>query len=165
MNLGYSNLTSTSLTLLWEPPPPLHRNGPIVNYLINLTEIPTHNSTAFWSNSTSLLLEELSIFTAYSFSVSAATSVGFGPVSEHFLFVTAEDGEYVNLCACCVSTNACLINLNVFSINYIMYLTRVSFILKFGFCGKRCNTVKPVLYSETTCIKRPLRDVPKVSAQ
>lgn len=92
VELGYNSPSPSSLVLQWQPPPILHRNGLIINYMVQFTEISTHNSSTFFSNSTSMEVEMLSAFTAYSFSVSAATAIGFGPMSEHLIVLTAEDG-------------------------------------------------------------------------
>ena len=92
VGLNYSNPLPDSLTLTWRPPPPQHQNGDIVNYLIDFTDLASINSTVSITNSTSLDVAGLQPFTSYAFSVSAATAVGFGPASEHFIVQTAEDG-------------------------------------------------------------------------
>lgn len=86
-----SNLLPTSATLLWSPPPEEHQNGDIVNYLVEFISLGAHNGSAFFTNSTSLDVAMLRPFTSYSFSVSAATAVGFGPASQHYTFKTAEE--------------------------------------------------------------------------
>ena len=95
--LRYENLTSTSFTVLWQPPPLEDQNGAILNYKINFTELSTHNYSLSYTNLTSHEVEMLDPFTSYVFSIAAATAVGFGPLSRHFLVATEEDGM---LCAC-----------------------------------------------------------------
>lgn len=87
------SVTSTSFILLWEPPLAEDQNGVITEYMVNFTQVHSHVYTLFLTNSTSLDVTMLSPFTLYSFSVSAATALGFGPASEHFQVRSAEDGE------------------------------------------------------------------------
>ncbi len=93
MELNYNNTLPRSVTLLWGPPPAEHQNGNIVGYRIEFITLSPHNSTQFFTVSTSLDVALLDPFTSYSFSVTAATAVGFGPESEHAELQTAEDGE------------------------------------------------------------------------
>ena len=93
VNLSFSKLMITSLTLLWCPPLPDDQNGVILNYMIEFVGLQAHNSSIFITDSTFLDIAELQPFTSYSFSVAAATAVGFGPASEHHMVQTTEDGE------------------------------------------------------------------------
>lgn len=86
----------TSFTILWSPPLPDDRNGVIINYKLSFTELGTHYSTVFFTNSTSHEVMMLDPFTFYAVSIAAATAVGFGPLSQHFPVQTAEDGMSSN---------------------------------------------------------------------
>lgn len=100
MDLRYENLTPTSFTLLWQPPPPDDQNGNIINYMVNFTELHAHNFTLILTNTTSLEAEMLVPFTTYACSVAAATAIGFGPYSQHLVIQTAEDGNCIVLSLC-----------------------------------------------------------------
>ena len=95
--LTTANPLPNSVTLEWGPPPLEYQNGDIINYMIEFMELGSHNSTIFFSNSTFLNVAALQPYTTYSFSVSAATALGFGPASEHQLLQTAEDGRLMGL--------------------------------------------------------------------
>lgn len=79
--------------MVWQPPLPDDQNGVIINYKVNFTEVGSCIHTLYYTNSTSYEVMMLHPFTFYSFSVAAATTVGFGPPSQHFLVKTAEDGK------------------------------------------------------------------------
>ena len=61
--------------------------------MVELVGLQAHNSSIFFTDYAFLDIDELQPFTTYSFSVVAATAVGFGPASEHHMVQTAEDGE------------------------------------------------------------------------
>lgn len=93
LELSHRNVTSTSFTLLWKPPLPENQNGQLTAYMVNFTNINSHEFQIFTTNSTFLDITLLDPFTLYSGSVSASTAVGFGPASEHHFIQTAEDGK------------------------------------------------------------------------
>jgi receptor-type tyrosine-protein phosphatase Q len=84
---------SHSISLHWEPPLPVDRNGRIVSYLINMTAIETGETFEINTTYTILSLSLLTPFTAYEFVIAASTAVGLGPFSEPISVLTPEDGK------------------------------------------------------------------------
>ncbi|XP_078233068.1 phosphatidylinositol phosphatase PTPRQ isoform X1 [Pogona vitticeps] len=72
---SYKNLSSTSVMLSWDPP--AKPNGIIISYDLKLHG-PERNES-FTSSNNSVILEDLSPFTLYSFFASARTVKGLGP--------------------------------------------------------------------------------------
>ncbi|XP_062838740.1 phosphatidylinositol phosphatase PTPRQ isoform X3 [Anolis carolinensis] len=82
---SYKNLSSTSVMLSWDPP--VQPNGIIINYDVRL-QGPERNES-FTTSNNSVILEDLSPFTLYSFFASARTVKGLGP-SSVLMFSTDE---------------------------------------------------------------------------
>lgn len=85
-------LSSTSVSLSWDPPPPESQNGIIVSYQLNITSLETGLSIVQASISTTIDITGLSPYTTYSCIVAAETSVGIGPYTTILTFTTDEDG-------------------------------------------------------------------------
>lgn len=85
---SYKNLSSTSVMLTWDPP--IQPNGIIMTYELQL-QGPEINSSFSTSND-SVILEDLSPFTLYSFFASARTIKGLGPYAL-LKFSTDESGK------------------------------------------------------------------------
>ena len=85
-------MTSSSVTLLWDPPIPDDQNGVIVSYVIKFVNLNNNDIFELNTSSESLLVSMLAPFTDYVWSVSAATAIGFGPFSEYLQTRTHEDG-------------------------------------------------------------------------
>lgn len=90
--LNVTEITSSSVSLMWQPPPLLLRNGVIREYKINLTEVDTGRTLVFYSPTTDITITALHPFYIYLCRVGAFT-VEYGPYTESFLFTTLEDGE------------------------------------------------------------------------
>ena len=93
INVGVSNLTSSSLNATWEPPLPASRNGVIIGYFINVTVIEDSITIQLVSSTTSLVVNSLEPFTSYTIAVAAQTTVATGPYSQAVSVMTMEDGE------------------------------------------------------------------------
>ena len=93
MNIVATSTDSRSITLHWEPPLPLDRNGRIVNYLVNMRVIETGEMLEINTTFTTLDLFLLTPFTTYEFVIAASTEVGPGPFSEVISVLTPEDGK------------------------------------------------------------------------
>ena len=91
-NVSGLALSSSSLILSWSPPPLAERNGIIVEYRINITEVDTGNVLSLVTYSTFVIVEFLHPFYTYASIVSAVT-VDEGPFSEVFIVTTPEDGK------------------------------------------------------------------------
>ena len=73
-------LSSTTLAIVWEPPPPETRNGIIQRYTIRITEVETGMTTTLYMETTSVNVTSLHPYYTYSCTVAAETS-GVGPFS------------------------------------------------------------------------------------
>ena len=95
-NVTTTALSSTSIEIIWDPPLPHYRNGPITAYNITVIEqlsrIRALSLVVF--NTTSLVVTSLRPFTTYNFIVSARNSIGYGP-STTLSHITPEDSELV----------------------------------------------------------------------
>lgn len=89
-----SDVTSTSFTLMWQPPPLQTHNGIITHYKLQLEN--TRTSVAHFitvhSSSLSHNVVDLSPYTSYECSVAALTVNGTGPYSSEHSVQTSEDG-------------------------------------------------------------------------
>lgn len=92
VNLSYANLTSSSLSLSWEPPTAEEHNGIIRRYIIGVTEEETGNQFNFSSPATATMIQQLHPNYRYSFRVSAVT-VSPGPSSHPLTVQMLEDGK------------------------------------------------------------------------
>ena len=84
-------VSSTSVSISWNPPPVIQQNGIIRTYSVILYD-PVINHTVIYSSlSTSLNVSVLSPYTKYSVRVAAIT-VAIGPYSDYHNITTMEDG-------------------------------------------------------------------------
>ncbi len=91
-NLTVANVTSRSLTVLWEPPNTEYWNGIIRHYVVNMTVAESGEEHEYTPMSTSLYLNQLHPYYSHQFVISAVT-VGPGPFSGAFAVRTLEDGR------------------------------------------------------------------------
>ena len=77
--------------LSWVPPTVDERNGIIIVYRINITEVDTGSVRSLVSHNTQIGIHFLHPYYTYICTVSAVT-VGEGPFSENFSVRTLEDG-------------------------------------------------------------------------
>ncbi|KAH0616712.1 hypothetical protein JD844_028043 [Phrynosoma platyrhinos] len=89
---SYKNLSSTSVMLSWDPP--VQPNGIIISYDLKL-QGPERNESFATSNN-SIILEDLSPFTLYTFFASARTIKGLGPCAV-LMFSTDESDIVQNI--------------------------------------------------------------------
>lgn len=80
--IAYSH-TSRSVTLSWSFPDLFYQNGNITRHRITTTTNPSQpisvRETTYIGRETTAQINELNIYTIYTFTVSAGTAVGFGP--------------------------------------------------------------------------------------
>lgn len=80
--MAYSH-TSTSVTLFWNLPDLFYQNGNITRHRITTTTNPNQpisvRETIYIGRETTVKINELNIYTIYTFTVSAGTAIGFGP--------------------------------------------------------------------------------------
>ena len=84
-------LTSTSVMLFWDLPLPRYRNGPILAYSLMVKDAVTGSilqSSILLSRT--ITISGLQPYTPYNFTLSARTSVGYGP-PDTITGVTLED--------------------------------------------------------------------------
>lgn len=92
-NITATALSSTSMLVSWSPPLQQFRNGPILAY--NFTVMEASTDTVVQSSillTTYATVFSLRPFTDYNFTVSARTSVGYGP-SDTITEITLQDSK------------------------------------------------------------------------
>ena len=101
-NLTTSVLSANIISVTWDPPVSIEQNGIITHYTLSYRGIERDTAsrelTLYSNNSffTHYILTGLDEYTSYNISVSASTSVGFGP-SYALVAQTQEDGEFISL--------------------------------------------------------------------
>ena len=92
-NLSVLPTSSRSVYVAWNAPPLSRRNGEIISYAINVTEVETGEELQQLNSITaSLTLSSLRPYYTYSFVIAASTVIGEGPFSEAFTIRMPEDG-------------------------------------------------------------------------
>ena len=87
-------LSSTSISVFWDPPPFLDQNGVITGYQVTITNVNRTNvSTVVNVANTSHIALDLQEFEAYDIEVAAMTAVGLGPFSVAVRRQTLEDSK------------------------------------------------------------------------
>ena len=92
------NLDSTlpdphTVILVWDPPRPEDKNGQILLYYINVTQLNSGNTFQVSTNQTTIFIGNLDPYTTYTFVVAASTIAGLGPFSSNNTVTTLEDGK------------------------------------------------------------------------
>ena len=85
-------LSSTGITLFWDPPPTDEQNGIITRYVISITEVETDRSFSLFSATTSVNVTSLHPYYTYNCTIAAVTIVGEGPYTRTITIVTFQDG-------------------------------------------------------------------------
>ena len=91
-NLVAANVTSHSISLIWDPPTAANQNGIIRTYNISLSVSPSGENIQLTANETELYLDMLHPYYTYNFIISAVT-VGPGPPSSVYTITTEEEGN------------------------------------------------------------------------
>ena len=91
VNVSLADVTSTSLTIKWNPPPDDEHNGIIQYYLLSVEEIPSNITLSLNTSELSISLTNLHPDYEYEFIISAVT-VGPGPFFSSS-FKLPEDGQ------------------------------------------------------------------------
>ena len=90
-----TSVTSTTVTMSWEPPPPDLQNGIIRKYTVKVANNLTGNLFLLNTTKTEILVGMLHPYYFYGFAVTAVT-VEPGPFSGDVTVSTLEDGEFSN---------------------------------------------------------------------
>ena len=93
-NVSIMALSSTSLSVSWDPPSFDSQNGIITEYRINITELETGNVISLISFNTFITVQFLHPYYTYVCVVSAVTNAE-GPPSEEVVITTPQDGKKV----------------------------------------------------------------------
>ena len=86
-------VSSTSISLEWDPPGTPEQNGIIIGYVVNVTEVGTGEKFQRSSTTTSLTLDSVRPFTTYVCRIAARTVVGIGPYSIAITATTEQAGK------------------------------------------------------------------------
>ena len=100
MNVMVDLITSSTVNISWDPPPPEHTNGVILYNVIHLTDLHNKLTQNITTSSNWVQVMDLHPYYSYSFQLAAVT-VSQGPFSDTQVFTTPEDGELVccNVCS------------------------------------------------------------------
>ena len=86
-------MSSTSVVLTLEAPPPEDLNGFVIGYFINMTVLQTGERLQVFANSTMPTVYNLQPYTMYTCVSAAVTSAGHGPFSDAIQIQTLEAGK------------------------------------------------------------------------
>ena len=92
-SIYFSDVTSTSAVISWDPPPDEYQNGLIISYTIIVTEEEMGESgttNTYTTSETTFSLINLESYRTYEIIISASTTIGSGPYSDIFTLTTAE---------------------------------------------------------------------------
>ena len=93
--IGYA-LSSDSILLQWNPPPPFFQNGMIRRYAINVSEVETMEESFHSTSELQFTFSSLHPFYYYNFTVAAIT-IAPGPSSPLIAVRTSPDGKYTGV--------------------------------------------------------------------
>ena len=88
-------MSSTGISLFWDPPPADAQNGIITRYMISITDVETGRSFSLFSATTSVNVTSLHPYYTYNFTIAAVTIVGDGPYTTSITIVTLQDGKFL----------------------------------------------------------------------
>ncbi len=89
-------VTSTTVTLSWDPPDDELHNGVIRHYLIFVYEVNTGSNTTLQTSHTTFSIGDLHPFYSYQVGIRAVTMLP-GPTSSLITFSTQQDGNLLCL--------------------------------------------------------------------
>ena len=87
--------SSDSISLTWDAPPHISQNGIISQYVIRILENDTGITTLYYSNTTTMTVNDLHPYYVYKCSVAAET-VDIGPYTAVFTLQLDEDCKYID---------------------------------------------------------------------
>lgn len=90
-------VSSTSISLVWDPPGTSDQNGIIIGYVVNVTEVGTGVKFQRSTTTPSLILDSVRPFTTYVCRIAARTVVGIGPYSIAITATTEQAGKTVTM--------------------------------------------------------------------
>ena len=82
------------MSLSWDPLPIEQQNGMIRQYVIAANRTDNPPGFQLSSNTTALIVDDLSPYRNYSFAVAAET-IGLGPFTHEVVVSLSEDGEFL----------------------------------------------------------------------
>jgi len=94
MDITHLAITSTFITLSWNPPEASLQNGVIRSYIVSIQEEDTGRNFTRDSTNTELNVGNLHPFYFYHFAVAAVTT-SQGPFANEYILQTLEDGKYM----------------------------------------------------------------------
>ena len=92
LNITAQASSARTLSITWNPPAAEDRNGIILSYIVNITDMETREQMQLTSVSQSLNVRGLMPFTTYLCNVAASTAIGTGPFSNVTTVQTLEAG-------------------------------------------------------------------------
>ena len=103
------NKSSTSIQVQWGNVPAADQNGFILSYIVTYKVLPDGSplTKEVSAPTVQATLIGLNKYTTYSITVSASTSKGVGPTSEHIIVVTDQDSKFSKTLFFAVVKSAC----------------------------------------------------------
>ena len=101
-------MSSTGISLFWNPPPADAQNGIITRYMISITEVETNRSFSLFSPTTSVNVTSLHPYYTYNCTIAAVTMVGDGPYTTSITIITLQDGKFLCYILTAMVTNRTL---------------------------------------------------------
>ena len=98
VNVMVMSYSPASLTVSWQPPPPIYHNGPITGYVIQYTRVGSSIVISENVNSdtaTLYTISELVALVNYSMTLAAVNINGTGPFSNPVIGRSREDSELI----------------------------------------------------------------------
>ena len=88
------DIYTTSVSLMWDPPPLDNRNGDITHYVLGVTDLCSNSrtTTELQPMASPYTVMDLRSYTLYNFTLQAATVNGSGPAYSQTV-QTVEDGQ------------------------------------------------------------------------
>ncbi len=87
------NITARSVVISYSPPLAQERNGVVIQYKVELTNLDLGTRNQIETAGLQLLVQSLRPYTVYEITVTGRTAIGYGPFSEQQTFRTLESGK------------------------------------------------------------------------
>ena len=140
-----SEVTSSSITVQWEPVDCIHRNGDITGYSVQYESGSTQTMSVSGGNVTEVMISSLMPSTIYSIQLAAETSAGVGNYSDPVIVST--NGKEL---ACYTLATQCWSPLDILSVSFNSSTT-TTLTLSWSLTDGLTATHYIISYSNTDC--------------
>ena len=97
INVTVTQTSTRSISIWWQPVPLRDRNGVILKYKITYysSKWMHENSLQVDGSKTTAILDKLIPFTTYNITITAATVIGYGPISNSIFANTSQSCKFI----------------------------------------------------------------------